>query len=74
MLSGGILWSLKAVLNWARLRVYEQLCLLEIFKLAVSFLIDVFALGERLCSRPMSTRSDARDVSSTGYGSKLLIG
>ena len=74
MLSGGILWSLKAVLNRARLRVYEQLCLLEIFKLAVSFLIDVFALGERLCSRPMSTHSDARDVSSTGYGSKLLIG
>ena len=66
--------NIKAVPNWARTRVYEQLCLLEIFKLAVSFLIDVFDLGERLCSRPMSMHSDARDVSSTGYGSKLLIG
>ena len=35
---------------------------------------DVFALGERLFSRPMSMNSDARDVSSAGYGSKLLIG
>ena len=51
----------------------EQLCLLDIFKLAVSF-VDVFTLGEWLCSRPMSTHSDAQDVSSAGYGSKLLIG
>ena len=36
----------------------------------LSFLIDVFALGERLFSRPMSTSSDARDVSSAGCGSK----
>ena len=32
--------------------VHEKLCLLEIFKLAVWFLIDVFDLGEQLCSRP----------------------
>ena len=51
--------------------VHEQLCLLEIFKLADWFLIDVFALGERLCSRPMGTHSDVRNVSSAGYGSKL---
>ena len=73
-----VIRSLKAVLNWVRTRVYEQLCLLEIFKLTVSFLIDVFALGERLCSRPMSMHSGARDVSSAGssagYGSKRLIG
>ena len=37
-------------------------------------LIDVFALGERLSSRPMSMNSDARDVSSAGYESKLLTG
>ena len=54
--------------------VHEQLCLLEIFKLAEWFLIDVFDLGEQLCSRPMGRRSDARNVASTGYGSKLLIG
>ena len=54
--------------------VHEQLCLLEIFKLAVWFLIDIFDLGERLCSRPMGRRSDARNVASAGYGSKLLIG
>ena len=47
----------KAVLHWAQTCVYEQLCLLEIFKLAVSFLVDVFDLGERLCSRSMSTHS-----------------
>ena len=45
---------LKAVLNWAEHSVREQLCLLEMFKLAVRFLIDVFDLGERLCSRPTS--------------------
>ena len=67
-------FPVRAVLNWARTRVYEQLCLLVIFKLRVLFLIDVFDLGDRLCSRPMSAHSDARDVSSTGYGSKLLIG
>ena len=65
---------LKAILNWARTRIYEQLCLSEILKLMVSFLIDVFALGERLCSRPMSMHSDARNVASAGYRSKLLIG
>ena len=37
-------------------------------------LIDVFALGERLFSRPMSMSFDARYVSSAGYGSKILIG
>ena len=54
--------------------VHEQLCLLEIFKLAVWFLIDVFDLGERLRSRPIGTHSDVRNVASAGYGSKLLIG
>ena len=42
----------KAVLNWAEHSVREQLCLLEMFKLAVRFLIDVFDLGEQPCSRP----------------------
>ena len=46
--------------------VHEQLCLLEIFKLAVWFLIDVFDLGEQLCSRPMGRCSDARNVASAG--------
>ena len=66
--------SLKAVLNWAEHSVREQLCLLEMFKLAVWFLIDVFDLGEQLCSRPMGRRSDVRNVGSAGYGSMLLIG
>ena len=39
-------WLLRAVLNWAEHSVHEQLCLLEMFKLAVWFLIDVFELGE----------------------------
>ena len=65
---------LKAVLNWAEHSVREQLCLLEMFKLAVRFLIDVFDLGKQLCSRPMGRRSDVRNVGSTGYGSMLLIG
>ena len=64
----------KAVLNWAEHSVREQLCLLEMFKLAVRFLIDVFDLGEQLCSRPMGRRSDVRNVGSAGYGSMLLIG
>ena len=64
----------KAVLNWAEHSVREQLCLLEMFKLAVWFLIDVFDLGEQLCSRPMGRRSDVRNVGSAGYGSMLLIG
>ena len=65
---------LKAVLNWAEHSVHEQLCLLEMFKFAVWFLIDVFELGEQLCSRHMGRRSDVRNVGSAGYGSKLLIG
>ena len=65
---------LKAVLNWAEHSVHEQLCLLEMFKLAVWFLIDVFDLGEQLCSRPMGMCSDVWIVGSTGYGGKLLIG
>ena len=65
---------LKPVLNWAEHSVREQLCLLEMFKLAVWFLIDVFDLGEQLCSRPMGRRSDVRNVGSAGYGSMLLIG
>ena len=65
---------LKAVLNWAEHSVREQLCLLEMFKLAVWFLIDVFDLGEQLCSRPMGRHSDVRNVGSAGYGSMLLIG
>ena len=66
--------SIKAVLNWAEHSVREQLCLLEMFKLVVWFLIDVFDLGEQLCSRPMGRRSDVRNVSSAEYGSMLLIG
>ena len=66
--------SLKAVLNWAEHSVREQLCLLEMFKLAVRFLIDVFDLGEQPCSRPMGRRSDVRSVPIAGYGSMLLIG
>ena len=66
--------AFNAVLNWAEHSVHEQLCLLEMFKLAVWFLIDVFELGEQLCSRPMGRRSDVRNVGSAGYGSKLLIG
>ena len=69
-----LLLFLKAVLNWAEHSVHEQLCLLEMFKLEVWFLIDVLNLGEQLCSRPMGRRSDVRNVGSTGYGSKLLIG
>ena len=65
---------LKAVLNWAERSVHEQLCLLEMFKLAVWFLIDVFDLGEQLCSRPTDRRLDVRNVGSAGYGSMLLIG
>ena len=65
---------LKAILNWAEHSVCEQLCLLEMFKLAVWFLIDVFDLGEQLCSRPMGRRSDVQNVGSAGYGSMLLIG
>ena len=65
---------LKAALNWAEHSVHEQLCLLEMFKLAVWFLIDVFELGEQLCSRPMGRHSNVRNVGSAGYGSKLLIG
>ena len=64
----------KTVLNWAEHSVHEQLCVLEMFKLAVWFLIDVFELGEQLCSRPMGRHSDVRNVGSEGYGSKLLIG
>ena len=67
-------WLLKVVLNWAEHSVHEQLCLLEMFKLAVWFLIDVFELVEQLCSRPMCRRSDVRNVGSAGYGSKFLIG
>ena len=37
-------------------------------------LIDVFDLGEQLCSRPVGRRSDVRNVPSAGYGSMLLIG
>ena len=66
--------TVKAVLNWAEHSVREQLCLLEIFKLAVRFLIDVFDLGEQLCSRPMGRRSDVRNVPIAGNGSMLLIG
>ena len=62
------------VLNWAEHSVREQLCPLEMFKLAVRFLIDVFDLGEQLCSRPVGRRSDIRNVPSAGYGSMLLIG
>ena len=69
-----IKFSLKAVLNWAEHSVREQLCLLEMFKLTVWFLTDVFDLGEQLCSRPMGRRSDVRNVGSAGYGSMLLIG
>ena len=65
---------LNRVLNWAEHNVREQLCLLEMFKLAVWFLIDVFDLGEQLCSLPMGRRSDVRNVGSAGYGSMLLIG
>ena len=65
---------LKAVLNWAEHSVREQLCLLEIFKFAVRFLIDVFDHGEQLCSRPIGRCSDVRNVGSAGYWSKLLIG
>ena len=65
---------LKDVLNWADHSVNERLCLMEMFKLAVWFLIDVFDLGEQLCSRPMGRRLDVRNVGSAGYGSKLLIG
>ena len=36
---------IKAVLNWTEHSVREQLCLLEMFKLAVRLLIDVFDLG-----------------------------
>ena len=66
--------ALRSFLIAPEHRVHEQLCLLEIFTLAVWFLIDVFNLGEQLCSRPMCRRSDARNVGSAGYGSKLLIG
>ena len=66
--------TVKAVLNWAEHSVREQLCLLEMFKLAVPFLIDVFDLGEQLCSRPVGRRSDVRNIPSAGYGSMLLIG
>ena len=66
--------AFKAVLNWAEHSVREQLCLLEMFKLPVRFLIDVFDLGEQLCSRPMGRRSDVQNVGSAGYGSMLLIG
>ena len=69
---GGL--RLKAVLNGAEHSVREQLCLLEMFKLVVRFLIDVFDLGEQLCSRPMGRRSDVRNVPRAGYGSMLLIG
>ena len=69
-----LMLTLKAVLNWAEYSVREQLCLLEIFKLVVWFLIDVFDHGEQLCSRPIGRRSDVRNVGSAGYGSKLLIG
>ena len=65
---------IEAVLNWAEHSVREQLCLLEMFKLSVWFLIDVFDLGEQLCSRPMGRRSDVRNVGSAGYGRMLLIG
>ena len=64
--SEGEISSLKAVLNWAKHSVHEQLCLLEIFKLAVWFLIHVFDLGEQVCSRPMGRRSDVRNVGSAG--------
>ena len=64
----------KAVLNWAEHSVREQLCLLEMFKLAVRFLIDVFGLGEQLCSRPTGRCSDVRNVPSAEYRSMLLIG
>ena len=50
----------KAVLNWAEHSVHEQLCLLEMFKLVVRFLIDVFDLDEQLCSRPVGRRSGVR--------------
>ena len=60
--------------RYVSVRVSEQLCLLEMFKLAVWFLIDVFDLGEQLCSRPMGRRSDVRNAGSAGYGSMLLIG
>ena len=66
--------GVKAVLNWAEHSVREQLCLLEMFKLVVRFLIDVFDLGKQLCSRPMGRRSDVRNVGSAGYRSTLLIG
>ena len=66
--------AFKAVLNWTEYSVRERLCLLEMFKLAVRFLIDVFDLGEQLCSRPVGRRSDVRNVASAGYGSMLLIG
>ena len=67
-------WNVKAVLNWAEHSVREQLCLFEMFKLAVRFIIDVFNIGEQLCSRPKGRRSDVRNVGSAGYGSMLLIG
>ena len=73
-LSRTTLADVKAILNWAKHSVHEQLCLLEMFKLAVWFLIDVFDLGEQLCLRPMGRRSDVRNVGRAGYGSKLLIG
>ena len=53
---GGI--CLRPFLIGAEHSVCEQLCLLEMFKLAVRFLIDVFDLGEQLCSRPMGRHSD----------------
>ena len=71
---GGKEWWVKAILNWAEHSVREQLCLLEMFKLAVRFLIEVFDLGEQLCSRPVGRRPDVRNVPSAGYGNMLLIG
>ena len=66
--------AVTAVLYWAEHSVREQLCLLEMFKLAVRFLIDVFDLGEQPCSRPVGRRSDVRNVPIAGYGNMLLIG
>ena len=67
-------WDVKAVFNWTEHSFHEQLCLLEMFKLTVWFLIDVFDLGEEPCSRPIGRRLDVQNVGSAGYGSKLLIG
>ena len=65
--------TVKAVLNWAWTRCsWAALSVGNIQ--ARGLVLRCFRSWQRMCSRPMGTHSDVRNVPSAGYESMLLIG